>query len=89
VTRPADRSLRPRARPSRATKRPPRGRIRQESIGGSLQSDGTFAGTFWVTTGPEPEGEGPPEWDSTPSAPTESQVAALRALVADLLARAP
>jgi len=64
-------------------------RIRQESIGGRLEPDGTFAGTCWLTTGPEPEADEPPEWDSTPSAPTESQVAALRALVADLLARAP
>jgi len=65
-----------------------RGRIRQESIGGRLEPDGTFAGTCWVTTGPEPEADEPPDWDTTPSPPTESQVAALRTLVAELLARA-
>ena len=65
------------------------GLIRQESIGGRLEADGTFTGTCWLVTGPEPPDEEPPRWESTPRTPTEAEVAALRSLVAELLARAP
>jgi hypothetical protein len=64
-------------------------RIRQESIGGRIEPDGSFNGTCWLVTGPEPLDEEPPEWESTPRPPTEAEVAALRALVTELLARAP
>jgi hypothetical protein len=65
------------------------GRIRQESIGGRLEDDGSFTGTCWVMTGPDPVGDEPPDWDSTHRPPTAPEIAALRALVADLLARSP
>ena len=63
--------------------------IRQESIGGRIEADGSFSGTCWLVTGPEPREEEPPEWESTPRPSTEAEVAALRALVTELLARAP
>jgi hypothetical protein len=65
------------------------GRIRQESIGGRLEADGSFTGTCWLTTGPEPADDEPPQWDSRPRPPTDAEIAALRVLVADVLARAP
>lgn len=61
--------------------------IRQESIGGRFEADGTFRGTCWLVTGPEPaEGE-EPRWDMTPRVPEPAEVTALRALVKDLLDR--
>jgi hypothetical protein len=60
---------------------------RQESIGGRFEGDGTFRGTCWLVTGSEPaEGE-EPQWEMTPRAPESAEVAALRALVRDLLDR--
>ena len=64
-------------------------RIRQESIGGSLAADGSFRGTCWLVTGPEPENDEPPQWDSTSRHPTAAESAALCALAAELVARAP
>jgi hypothetical protein len=63
--------------------------IRQESIGGRVESDGSFRGTCWLTTGPEPENDDPPKWESVSRQPTAPETAALLALVADLVARAP
>ena len=63
--------------------------IRQESIGGRLEADGSFRGTCWLTTGPEPENDDPPQWDSTSREPTSTETAALLRLVAELVARAP
>ena len=63
--------------------------VRQESIGGRLEADGSFAGTCWLVTGPEPEDDEPPQWDSTHRPPTAAEVAALLQLVTDLLARSP
>ena len=63
--------------------------IRQESIGGQLGEDGSFSGTCWLTTGPEPENDDPPQWESTSRQPTAAEAAALLALVAELVARAP
>lgn len=63
------------------------GRIRQESIGGRLEADGSFIGTCWLMTGPAPKDDEPPQWDSTHRPPTAAETAALRELVAELLAR--
>lgn len=64
-------------------------RIRQESIGGSLAADGSFRGTCWLVTGLEPENDEPPQWDSVSRQPTAAESAALVALAAELVARAP
>lgn len=63
--------------------------IRQESIGGRLGPDGSFSGTCWLVTGPEPENDAPPQWESESRQPTAAEAAALLGLVADLVARAP
>ena len=62
--------------------------IRQESVGGRFEADGSFRGTRWLTTGPEPADDEPPDWESTPSEPSAADVAALRALVDEMLRRA-
>ena len=64
-------------------------RMRQESIGGRIEPDGSFKGTCWLVTGPEPVDDEPPQWESTPRPPTDAEIAALRALVAEVLARTP
>jgi hypothetical protein len=61
-------------------------RMRQESIGGRIETDGGFQGTHWITTGPEPVDDQAPHWESTPRAPTDAETAALLGLVSDLLA---
>jgi hypothetical protein len=63
--------------------------LRQESIGGRLEADGSLTGTCWLMTGPEPENDDPPRWESTPRQPTAAESAALLALVDELVARAP
>jgi hypothetical protein len=63
--------------------------IRQESVGGRFEADGSFRGTRWLTVGPEPEADEAPDSVMTPSEPSEADVTALRVLVADLLERAP
>jgi hypothetical protein len=63
--------------------------ILQESIGGQLGADGAFSGTCWLVTGPEPENDDPPQWESTSRQPTAAESAALLTLVAQLIARAP
>ena len=64
-------------------------RIRQESIGGGVGADGSFSGTCWLVTGPEPENDDPPQWESTSRPPTAAETAALLGLVTELVARAP
>ena len=61
--------------------------IRQESIGGRLEADGTFRGTCWLTTGFEAEDGEEPDWDMQPRAPGEAEIAALKALVDELMGR--
>ena len=61
--------------------------IEQESIGGRLEPDGSFRGTCWHVVGPEPPDGEDPQWTMTPRAPTDAEIAALRALVAELLRR--
>jgi len=63
--------------------------ILHESVGGRFEQDGTFRGTRWRLVAPEPaEGE-EPQWESTATEPSAADVAALRALVAQLLERRP
>lgn len=62
---------------------------RHEQVGGSFGPDGAFRGTRWFTVSTESaEGESL-EVDSTPSAPSEADEAALRAVAAEMLRRAP
>jgi hypothetical protein len=61
--------------------------IEQESIGGRLEPDGSFRGTHWHVVGPEPPDDEEPRWAMTPRPPTIAEIAALRALVAELLGR--
>jgi hypothetical protein len=64
-------------------------RMRQESVGGRLEVDGSFRGTHWEVFGLEPEEDEEPQWQSTPRPPTDEEVAALKALVAEVVKRAP
>jgi len=63
--------------------------VRQESIGGRPEGDGSFTGTCWRVTGPEPQDDEPPQWESTHRPPTAAEIAALQRLVTELLARCP
>jgi hypothetical protein len=58
------------------------------NIGGRYEDDGSFRGTRWHThmEGPADSDE-PSASQSTPSAPTEEEIAALTRLVADVMAR--
>jgi hypothetical protein len=62
--------------------------MRQASIGGRLDEDGRFLGTCWTVTGPEPREDEPPAWESIPRRPTDEEDAALKGLVAEIVARA-
>lgn len=63
--------------------------ILYEGVGGRFEPDGTFRGTRWRLVAPEPaEGE-EPQWESTATEPNAVDVAALRALVVQLLERRP
>lgn len=62
-------------------------RLLHESIGGRIEPDGTFRGTYWRAEGTEPaEGE-EPQWDMTHSEPTAAHISGLMALVADVVRR--
>jgi hypothetical protein len=63
--------------------------ILQMSVGGRFEPDGSFHGTRWHSVAVEREGEGDPEWESTPSSPSEEDVEGLRAVVAELIRRQP
>jgi hypothetical protein len=63
--------------------------IRQENIGGRFERDGSFRGTCWLTEGPEPADDEPPQWTAVPRAPTVEEIAGLRALVDDVCRRDP
>ncbi len=58
-----------------------------ESLGGRFEDDGTFHGTRWHGTGPDdPDAEGPPP---DPAAANADEGAELRALLVEVLRRAP
>jgi hypothetical protein len=63
--------------------------VRQESLGGRFEPDGTFRGTRWASVGVESAARDAPAPESTPSAPTADDIARIKALVADVLARRP
>jgi hypothetical protein len=63
--------------------------IRQESIGGRLEPDGGFRGTFWLVTGFEPIDEEDPQWQMRPRDPTKDEVESLKLLVAEVVRRRP
>ena len=62
--------------------------IRQESIGGRFELDGSFHGTRWQSVAID-QGEEELDWESTQSAPSEDDVASLRLVVAEVLRRQP
>ncbi len=59
-----------------------------ESIGGRFEEDGSFRGTRWNAVTVERVGEAEPETESTPSAPSEADVAGLKSVVAEVMRRA-
>ncbi|HUR95672.1 MAG TPA: hypothetical protein VMY76_13900 [Gemmatimonadales bacterium] len=61
--------------------------IRQESIGGRLEADGSFRGTCWLVTGPEPTSDEEPQWSMEPRPPSTDETEKLKALVGDLMRR--
>ena len=61
--------------------------MNQSSLGGRIEHDGTFRGTFWTVEGPEPDGDELPQWLQTPRAPTDEEVARLMVLVQDMTKR--
>jgi hypothetical protein len=61
--------------------------LRHESIGGRFETDGTFRGTRWLSVGDDPGDDEPADLQSTPTAPTADEIAALRALVDEMLRR--
>ena len=58
------------------------------SLGGRLEDGGSFKGTRWRAGSVENEA-GDVETSAEPSEPTDSDIAAIRALVAELVRRAP
>jgi hypothetical protein len=65
----------------------PHAEFYQESIGGRFETDGTFRGTRWQTVG-EDYGDGSePKMDSTPSNPSDADIAGIKALVAEIIKR--
>jgi hypothetical protein len=59
----------------------------QETVGGRLEEDGTFRGTRWRTLGLESAKEEEAKLDPLPSAPSEAEANALKALVAEIMKR--
>lgn len=63
------------------------GHMRQASIGGRIEVDGSFRGTHWTMEGREPEGDEDPDWDRTSRAATGDEAADLLRLVKDVAGR--
>ena len=64
-------------------------RFDMESVGGRLEPDGRFLGTRWRSLTFELEGtEDVARREATPSAPSDADVAAIKALVAEIVRRA-
>jgi hypothetical protein len=64
-------------------------RIHQESVGGRFERDGSFRGTRWRSVALDVGGDEDLAWESSAAEPSGAEVAALRALVADVLSRRP
>jgi len=62
--------------------------VRQESVGGRFEPDGSFHGTRWHSVAVD-RGEEELEWESTRSEPSPDDVTALRLIVAELMRRGP
>lgn len=60
--------------------------MRQESVGGRFEEDGSFRGTHWTVEGMESD-EDEPRWTHTPRPPTDEEAAALKELAEELLRR--
>ena len=65
-------------------------RFEMENVGGRLEPDGRFLGTRWRTVSLQhgEDDEDVTRLESTPSAPSEADIAAIKALVAEILRRA-
>jgi hypothetical protein len=63
--------------------------IRQETVGGRFEPDGSFRGTRWHSVAVDRGGDEDPEWELTPSQPSPDDVAGLRLVVAELIRRQP
>lgn len=61
--------------------------LQMENVGGRFEPDGSFHGTRWLSTAMDDGREGDLEWQSTPSAPTEADAAALQILMLELMRR--
>ncbi len=64
-------------------------RIHQDSVGGRFEPDGSFRGTRWHSEAVDQPGAEHLAWDSSPTVPSDADVAALKALVTELLRRRP
>jgi hypothetical protein len=62
---------------------------RQESLGGRLEADGTFRGTRWHMLTVQTAEGGEVQKEATSSEPSAEDISALKALVAEVLRRAP
>jgi hypothetical protein len=63
--------------------------IRQDSVGGRFEPDGSFRGTRWHSVTAERGGEVELERELTPSEPSPDDVAGLRVVVAEMIRRRP
>jgi len=61
----------------------------QESIGGRLETDGSFRGTRWQIFGEEQPDGSDPQVRSIPSEPSEADMDGIKALVAEIIRRQP
>jgi len=64
-------------------------RVHSESVGGSFAPDGAFRGTHWHSVALDDGRDGDLAWDSSRAVPSDAQVEALTALVAELVRRQP
>jgi hypothetical protein len=62
--------------------------VRQESVGGRFEPDGSFRGTRWLMEAEDPGGADELEWKATRSEPSREDVEGLRRVVAELIRRA-
>ena len=61
--------------------------IRQESMGGRFEPDGSFRGTRWLTEAEDPGGVDELEWESVRTEPSPADIEGLRNVVAELIRR--
>jgi len=61
----------------------------QLTVGGRFEPDGSFHGTRWHSVAVQRADDNEPEWDSTPSSPSEEDATALRGVAEELIRRQP